>query len=122
MNLIEVTIQDGYTSFRPGDVVEGTVMWQLDPPPSEVEARLFWFTRGKGMRDIVIVETIPYHSPARMDRRAFRFQLPAGPYSFSGKLISLVWAIEVVAQPGDTSGRTEITVSPTGDEIQLVKA
>lgn len=122
MNLIEVTIQDGYTSFRPGDVVEGTVTWQLDPPPSEVEARLFWFTRGKGTRDVVIVETIPYHAPTRMERRAFRFQLPAGPYSFSGNLISLVWAIEVVAQPGDTSGRAEITVSPTGDEIQLVKA
>ena len=122
MNLIEVTIQDGYTSFRPGDVVEGTVMWQLDPPPSEVEARLFWFTRGKGTRDVVIVETIPYHGPTRMERRAFRFQLPSGPYSFSGKLISLVWAIEVVAQPGDTSERAEITVSPTGDEIQLVKA
>jgi hypothetical protein len=30
-----------------------------------------------------------------------------------------VWAIEVVAQPGDTSERAEITVSPTGDEIQL---
>ena len=59
MNLIEVTIQDGYTSFRPGDVVEGTVMWQLDPPPGEVEARLFWFTRGKGTRDVVIVVTIP---------------------------------------------------------------
>lgn len=119
MNLIEVAIQDGYTSFRPGDVVEGTAYWQLEPGPNEVEARLFWYTRGKGTRDVGIVETIPYHNPGRTDRRPFRFRLPAGPYSASGKLISLVWAIEVVAQPGDVSGRVEIVVSPTGDEIRL---
>lgn len=119
MNLIEVTIQDGYTSFRPGDVVEGTVYWQLEPEPREVEARLFWYTRGKGTRDVGIVETIPYDGPGRTDRRSFRFRLPKGPYSVSGKLISLVWAIEVVAHPGDVSQRVEIVVSPTGDEIRL---
>jgi hypothetical protein len=119
MSLIQVEIRDGYTSFRPGDVVEGTVFWQLEPGPTEVEARLFWYTRGKGDQDVGVVETLPYSNPAPSDRRTFRFRLPEGPYSFSGKLISLVWAIEVVAQPGDVAGRAEITVSPTGDEIRL---
>jgi hypothetical protein len=119
MSLIQVQIRDGYTSFRPGDVVEGTVLWQLEPGPTEVEARLFWYTQGKGDQDVGIVETLPYTNPAPTDRRQFRFRLPAGPYSFSGKLISLEWAIEVVAQPGDVAGRAEITVSPTGDEIRL---
>ena len=119
MSLIQVQIRDGYTAFRPGDVVEGTVLWQLQPGPTEVEARLFWYTQGKGDQDVGIVETIPYANPAPSDRRQFRFQLPEGPYSFSGKLISLEWAIEVVAQPGDVAGRTGITVSPTGDEIRL---
>lgn len=118
MSLIQVEIRDGYTAFRPGDVVEGTVLWQLEPGPSEVEARLFWYTRGKGDQDVGIVETIPYAQPAPTDRRQFRFRLPDGPYSFSGKLISLEWAIEVVAQPGDVAGRAMITVSPTGDELR----
>lgn len=122
MNLIEVQIRDGYTAFRPGDVVEGTVRWQLEPGPTEIEARLFWYTLGKGDQDIGIVETIPYANPAPTDRRQFRFRLPEGPYSFSGKLISLAWAVEVVAQPGDVAGRAEITVSPTGDEIRLALA
>jgi hypothetical protein len=119
MSLIQVQIRDGYTAFRPGDVVEGTVLWQLEPGPTEVEARLFWYTRGKGDQDVGIVETLPYANPTSTDRRQFRFRLPEGPYSFSGKLISLEWAIEVVAQPGDVAGRAGITVSPTGDEIRL---
>ncbi len=118
MSLIQIDIRDGYTAFRPGDVVEGTVFWQLEPGPTEVEARLFWYTRGKGDEDVSIVETLPYASPAPSDRRQFRFHLPAGPFSFSGKLISLVWGIEVVAQPGEAAGRIEITVSPTGDELR----
>ena len=119
MSLIQVDIRDGYTAFRPGDVVEGTVFWQLEPVPAEVEARLFWYTQGKGDQDVGVVETLPYPNPAPTERRPFRFRLPAGPFSFSGKLISLAWAIEVVAQPGDVAGRIEITVSPTGDEIRL---
>lgn len=122
MSLIQVQIRDGYTAFRPGDVVEGTVLWQLEPPPTEIEARLFWYTRGKGDQDVGIVETLPYDNPAPTDRRPFRFQLPNGPYSFSGKLISLEWAVEVVAQPGDVAGRAEFILSPTGDEIRLALA
>ncbi len=118
MSLIQIEIRGGYTAFRPGEVVEGTVLWQLEPGPTEVEIRLFWYTRGKGDEDVGIVETIPYARPAPTDRRPFRFQLPAGPFSFSGRLISLVWGIEVVAQPGEASGRVEITVSPTGDELR----
>jgi hypothetical protein len=119
MSLIQVEIRDGNTSFRPGDPVEGTVFWQLEPPPEEIEVRLFWYTQGKGDQDVGVVETFPFPSPTPTDRRQFRFRLPEGPYSFSGKLISLAWAIEVVAQPGDVAGRAEITVSPTGAEIRL---
>ena len=119
MSWIQIETTDGVTSFRPGDVVEGKAFWRLDPPPESVELRLFWYTEGKGDQDVGIVETIPYAGPAAEDRRSFQLRLPEGPYSFSGKLISLVWAIEVVAQPGDRVGRCEITVSPTGSEIRL---
>lgn len=46
-------------------------------------------------------------------------RLPADPYSFSGTLISLVWALEVVAEPGGAAGRIDVVVSPTGNEIRL---
>lgn len=120
MNVIQIETTDGVTSFRPGDTVEGKTFWRFDdPPPTSVELRLFWYTEGKGDQDVGIVESIPYADPAAEDRRSFQLRLPEGPYSFSGKLISLLWAIEVVAQPGDHAGRCEITVSPTGSELRL---
>ena len=120
MNVIQIETTDGVTSFQPGDTVEGKAFWRLDdPPPTSVELRLFWYTEGKGDQDVGIVETIPYSGPVAEDRRSFQLRLPEGPYSFSGKLISLLWAIEVVAQPGDRVGRCEITVSPTGSELRL---
>ncbi len=117
--LIQVETHDGATSFRPGDTVEGTVRWQLPEPPASVELRLFWSTVGKGDQDVEVVETVPFGSPAAMDRRTFRVRLPEGPYSFSGKLITLTWALEAVAQPGDRAAHVEITMSTTGEELQL---
>lgn len=116
---ILVETNDGATSFRPGDVVEGTVRWQRASPPVEVELRLFWYTEGRGDQDLDVIETIPFANPGAVDRRSFRVRLPEGPYSFSGKLITLAWSLEAVAQPGDWSGRASITLSPTGEEIRL---
>ena len=45
--------------------------------------------------------------------------LPAGPYSFSGRLISLIWALELVAEPGNHVARVEITLGPDGQEVVL---
>jgi hypothetical protein len=65
------------------------------------------------------VETLSFANPAAEDRRSFQIRAPKGPYSFSGKLISLIWALEIVVQPSEESGRTLITISPTGEEILL---
>ena len=119
MEWIQVETRDGATAFAPGEVVEGTVAWQFERPARSVELRLFWFTRGKGDQDVGVVSTVPFPDPALQDRRSFRIYLPAGPFSFSGKLISLLWALEVVAEPGSRAGRLEITVSPTRREILL---
>jgi hypothetical protein len=116
---LQIEMCDGVTAFHPGDEIEGTVRWRLDPAPQRLEVRLFWYTRGKGDQDVGVVETLPFDNPGIEERRSFRFRLPAGPYSFSGKLISLLWAIEAVAEPGSASERCEITVSPTGREIVL---
>ncbi len=116
---ILVETHDGATSFRPGDTVEGTVRWQFPEPPKEIELRLFWSTAGKGDQDLEVMEVVPFGNPGAQDGRTFRVRLPEGPYSFSGKLITLTWALEAVAQPGDRSAHIEITMSPTGEELQL---
>lgn len=117
--LIQVETNDGTTSFRPGETVEGTVRWQFPEPPEAIELRLFWSTTGKGDQDLEVVQTVPFGNPGAQDRRTFRVRLPEGPYSFSGKLITLAWALEAVALPGEKAGSLAITVSPTGEEIRL---
>lgn len=119
MNTLEVALERGQTAFRPGEEVRGTASWSLEEPPKAVEVRLFWHTQGKGDQDVEVVETTVLPGPGQMDRREFRFRLPEGPYSFSGKLISLLWAIEVVASPGDMAGRAGIVVSPSGREVVI---
>jgi hypothetical protein len=118
---IRVETDGGATAFQPGDLVEGTVRWQFENPPEQIELRLFWSTEGKGDQDVEVMETVPFASPGAMDRRTFRVRLPQGPYSFSGKLITLRWALEAVAQPGDHAGSLFLTVAPAGAEIQLYR-
>lgn len=119
MERMTIETQDGANAFLPGETVEGTASWQLDQPAETVELRLFWYTEGKGDQDVGVVSTVPFASPGLQDRRPFRVPLPEGPISFSGKLISLSWALELVAEPGDRASRIEITVSPTRQEILI---
>jgi len=116
---IRVETRDGSTAFLPGETVEGTVAWHFDAPARSVELRLLWYTEGKGDQDVGIVETVPFANPGVDEIRPFRVRLPQGPFSFSGKLISLSWALEAVAEPGARAERLALTVSPTRREILL---
>src|ERR1043166_4380135 len=51
--------------------------------------------------------------------RAVGLRLPESPYSFSGKLISLVWALELVAEPSKEVIRREFVLAPGGEEVRL---
>jgi hypothetical protein len=119
MDTIQVETRGGVNAFLPGEVVEGTVSWQLDRPATTAELRLFWYTAGKGDQDLRVIETVAFANPEPQDSRGFRVRLPEGPYSFSGKLISLLWALEAVVEPGSRAERLILIVSPTRREILL---
>jgi len=119
---LEIATEGGRLTFHPGEELRGTASWSLDAPPTKVELRLFWRTEGKGSQDVGVIETVSFDGAGPEDRREFRLHLPSGPYSFSGKLISLIWALELVAEPGADAGRQDITLSPTGREIVLAAA
>ena len=112
------TAQDR-TAFKPGEVLELSVLWALPTKPASLEVRLFWFTRGKGTEDVGVVATETIPAVALAGEAKVQFTLPAAPYSFSGRLISLVWAVELVAEPGSSATRFEFTLSPTGSELVL---
>ena len=119
MHTLTIQLEQDKTAFRPGDVVAGTIRWQLNNQVKQVELRLLWYTQGKGDEDVGLIDTVSFDQPGLSDQRAFRFTLPNGPYSFSGSLISLTWALELSIRPGDTCERKEITVAPAGREILL---
>ncbi len=119
MSELTIHIEGDKTSFLPGEEVTGTVSWQLSEPAEQISLNLLWHTSGKGDSDAEITETVNFASPSNKDSRPFRLRLPDSPYSFSGKLISLGWALEILVEPSEESMRLDIIVSPSGKEIIL---
>jgi hypothetical protein len=119
MNRLEVELQDGQSVFAPGETIRGVARWELDETPTELEVRLFWYTEGKGDQDVAVVDTVTRQSPPAEGELRFSLTAPRAPSSFSGRLISLVWAVELVVQPGGGAARTELLLSHTGREIRL---
>lgn len=105
-------------NYQPGESIKGNVSWVAEKPPKKAELRFFWHTRGKGDRDAGLVDSVSFELPQSSDHREFEFRALDFPPSFSGKLISLIWGLELVLEPGESFG-TEIIVAPGGIELSL---
>jgi hypothetical protein len=121
MSDLRVELGGGRIAFTPGEPLSGRVSWRGVDQPSSAELRLFWYTSGKGTQDVGIVQTLTFAAPRPEDGRDFTLPLPREPYSFSGKLISLVWALELIVEPGGHVARREFVLSPTGLEVVLTR-
>jgi hypothetical protein len=119
MSTLRIDISGGQKAFKPGERIGGRVTWQVDDPPQSAELRLFWYTSGKGTQDVGNVETVVFQTPQTHDDRTFSVTLPREPYSFSGKLVSIVWALELIVEPGSNVERQEFVMSASGAEVVL---
>lgn len=119
MNELSIEISENRTAFEGGNEITGTARWQLDHAPREMELRLFWFTRGDSNQDTGVAETFQFEHAGASDSRPFRVRLPEAPCSFSGKLFSIVWALELVPKPGKDAARVEIIVGPKGQPVKI---
>lgn len=100
-------------TVAPGARLAGEASWDADQRPRSVELRLFWYTSGKGDRDVGVVETVGFDEPQERERRPFAVTVPAGPHSYAGTLVSVAWALELVLEPGDLVERLELVVKST---------
>lgn len=116
---LKIELTDERPAFEPTEQLAGNVRWDSEKASQRLELRLFWFTRGKGTEDAGIVATLKLEQPLGQESRSFSFQLPEAPYSFSGKLISLVWALELIAYPSKEVVRREFEMAPGKKEIKL---
>jgi hypothetical protein len=119
MEKLSIVLDEDKTAFTPRETVRGTIQWNLDASPRHLELSLFWYTSGKGTRDVGVVGTVRFDEPSAYGSKDFAFTLPEGPYSFSGKLISLIWALELTSSPDSEMVQRDITLSPRGQEIVL---
>src|SRR6478735_9654655 len=120
--LIQIGFRENRREFQPGDEIAGAVRWELPEPPTSAELRLCWFTRGKGTEDAEVVSTQEFEDLKPGDVRTFSFEAPDSPYSFSGKLISVVWCVEIVLEPKKRFARETIVIAPDAREVVLPSA
>ena len=123
MSDVKIAVRKQPAEYEPGEEIAGGAQWQLDRSPESVEARLLWHTVGRGGRsheDVGVVSTVRFDAPQRDDTRSFRFTAPLAPYSFSGQLVTLTWAVELVALPHKENSRVELSIAPGGKPLELV--
>lgn len=116
--MIEIELAKHKANFVPAEKIAGTVTWS-EVEGTSMEVRLIWYTSGKGDRDFGLVATYQVSTFQPSGREQFEFAAPTRPQSFSGKHISLQWAIEAIIFPSQTSQRTNLTISSNGEEIIL---
>lgn len=116
-----IQIENDRRAFAPGETLRGRVGWQTDARPERVELRLFYYTTGRGTRDVHVAGTESWEAPGPDGLEDFRFDLPDRPYSFSGRLVSLQWGLELVLHPDGHTERLEFALSPDGAAVELYR-
>jgi len=120
--MLKIELPQNERSFAPGGTIGVDAHWALDKPADRVELRLVWNTVGKGDRDLSVVSTWSYDATSMNGHQLEEVTLPEAPYSFSGKLLSLVRAFELIALPSGESTREEFVIAPNGRELTLHKS
>ena len=116
---LSIHLDEG-TSYEPGSRVSGRVEWRVEgEPPDKLLISLLWHTEGKGTEDVEIIEQQDVDHPGLVGQHCFEVQLPSFPWSFSGTLISLIWAIEASLEPGGTVERIDLVSAPGAEEVRL---
>ncbi len=103
---------------RPGETLRVRLAWHLDAGVDGLEARLLWFTEGRGARDVGVAATHSLDGGLLDGEEEVSFTAPPGPYSFHGRLITLQWAVELATSAGDAE-RAFLVLAPTPVPVEL---
>ena len=117
MSAFRITLEGARAAFAPGETIAGEVAWSAPNPPGSLALRLFWYTQGKGTRDVGLVWEEPIDAIAATGRQRFRVKAPEHPPSVSGRLVSICWALEVVGS--DDVARLDLVIGPGRREVVL---
>ena len=119
---ISIQLDDDRKRFAPGDTISGEIRWSDLTPDTKtvITLDLAFHTEGKGTEQREVHHHLEWPIVSTAETHEFSFDGPTWPWSFSGKLISLVWSLDAwegkkhaVALP--------LTVAPNGEEISLYR-
>jgi len=114
------------TSYVPRETISGTATWEsLPEKTNKLSVRLIWYTQGKGDRDVELLTSLDIEiGPDSQSggQQKFDFEAPRRPQSFSGKLIELTWAVELIAYPSRDSVLETVVIGPQGKTTVLSKS
>lgn len=104
-------------ALKPGGVLEGTVMWELESPAKKITINFFWFLEKYGdVEETNIISSLEAENIQPHGYKNFAFDIPRQPYSFSGNLFSIKWAVECVVDKDSVV--QDLVVSNNGQEIE----
>ena len=104
-------------SSRPGEKITVRASWPALAGRRWMELRLSWRTKGKGDEDVSFARRVRLQDPEHAGESEEEIELPDGPYSYSGKLISVVWRLELEGSERELVVH-DLVLSPTGEEIR----
>ena len=109
------------SAFEPGETIEALCVWQAEAGEAldRLELRVFWRTKGRGDTDVRVVKGHGIEDPERSGSMTVEIELPASPYSFTSKLITMQWGLELVAFPTEESKSRRLVIAPEGQPVEL---
>lgn len=117
--MTELKIELSHEEFLPNETIKGKIIWHLQKPPETITLNIGWYTEGRGTEDAHIEYERQWSMMFLTGDKNFMFKLPPSPYSFSGKLIELLWYVSVETKKGNIHTRTDIIVSPNKKTVMI---
>ena len=113
-------IKTDKTCCFPGSNLNAAVLWEFDPIPSKISIELVWQTSGKGTDDSETVFKEEWSPESKSGEKQFVIEVPRGPISVLGNLISIEWTLRVSCKKPKEEFSLPIIISHLGDrQIEL---
>lgn len=114
---LQIKLEDSHC--RPGQLLNGTVMWEFDSPPTKLTLEVSWQTSGKGTDDSETIFTEDWSPGSNSGEKKFQLQLPRGPISVHGHLIAIEWHVECTSKRPQATSIMPFVLSHLDQPIRL---
>ena len=82
-----------------------------------MQLRVAWNTSGPGHDRFGLAERETFVPEGRSGEKELSITLPEEPYSFSGGVLLIIWAFELIEFPSRESTRVVFVMGPGGKEV-----